>query len=103
MRLESFFTSPITAFRLPSPDDRAQMWINVERKNHRNGFSENMEDRPIRSAEWTQYDIVGDIDADAQFVNFGFMSIGGGRLWVDDVSFEVIPKAEVSAARSSPR
>jgi hypothetical protein len=103
LRLESFFFSPITAFRIPSPDDHAQMWINVERANHRNGFSDNMDDRPIHSSEWAQYDITGDIDADAQFINFGFMSIGGGRLWVDDVSFDVIPRAEANSARNQQR
>jgi hypothetical protein len=103
LRMESFFFSPITAFRIPGPDDRAQMWINVERTNHRNGFSENMDDRPVRSSEWAPYDIVGEIDADAQFINLGFMSIGGGRLWVDDVSFEVIPRAEANAVHNPQR
>jgi hypothetical protein len=77
--------------RLPNPEDRAQLWLNVERANRRPGFSDNMDDRPVRSLEWTRAEIVGEIDADAQFINFGVMSIGGGRVWVDDVSFEVIP------------
>jgi hypothetical protein len=77
--------------RLPNPEDRAQMWFNVERANRKHGFSDNMDDRPIRSSEWTRAEIVGQIDEDAQFINFGVMSIGGGRVWVDDVSFEVIP------------
>jgi hypothetical protein len=51
-----------------------------------------MDDRPVRSGDWGRYEIVGDIDSDAQFINIGFLSIGGGRLWVDDVSFDVISK-----------
>ena len=91
LRLESFFVAPVVGMRLPNPEDRAQMWLNVERANRKHGFSDNMDDRPIRSSEWTRAEIVGQIDEDAQFINFGVMSIGGGRVWVDDVSFEVIP------------
>lgn len=91
LRLESFFVAPVVGMRLPNPEDRAQMWLNVERANRKHGFSDNMDDRPVRSSEWTRAEIVGQIDEDAQFINFGVMSIGGGRVWVDDVSFEVIP------------
>ncbi len=73
-----------------NPEDRAQMWLTVDRANRRVGFSDNMDDRPLRSAEWTRCEITGEIDEDAQFINFGFMSIGRGRVWVDDVSFEIV-------------
>jgi len=68
------------------------MWLNVERANRRNGFADNMDDRPVRTGNWTRCEIVGEINDDARFINFGVMSIGGGRVWVDDVSFEVIPR-----------
>jgi hypothetical protein len=102
LRLETFF---VTTFgvRLPDPEDRAQMWLNVERANHRNGFSDNMDDRPVRTGDWTLCEIVGEIGEDARFINFGVMSIGGGRVWVDDVSFEVISRAEFNAVRNSQR
>ena len=58
----------------------------------RNGFADNMDDRPVRTGNWTRCEIVGEINDDARFINFGVMSIGGGRVWVDDVSFEVIPR-----------
>jgi tetratricopeptide (TPR) repeat protein len=89
LRLETFFVTA-SGVRIPDPEDRAQMWLNVERANRKNGFSDNMDDRPVRSSEWTQCEIVGEIGEDARFINFGVMSIGGGRVWVDDVSFEVI-------------
>jgi hypothetical protein len=91
VRLETFF---VTSFgvRLPDPEDHAQMWLNVERANRRNGFSDDMHDRPVRTSEWTMCEIVGEIGEDARFINFGVMSIGGGRVWVDDVSFDVIPR-----------
>lgn len=87
-------------FRLPTPEDRAQLWMNVVRLNKRIGFSDNMDDRPVRSPDWTRCEIVGEIDEDAEFINFGVMSIGGGRAWIDDVSFEIIPKTEAAGAHS---
>jgi serine/threonine-protein kinase len=90
LRLESFFASPALGLRLPAPEDRAQLWLTVERANRKKGFSENMDDRPVRSSGWTQCEIVGQIDEDARFINFGILSIGGGRVWVDDVSLDVI-------------
>jgi hypothetical protein len=100
LRLETFFVTTF-GIRLPDPEDRAQMWLNVERANRRNGFSDNMDDRPVRTGDWTRCEIVGEIGEDARFINFGVMSIGGGRVWVDDVSFEVISRAEYNAARNS--
>jgi len=94
LRVESLFVAPAPAvgLRLPNPEDRAQMWMTVERANRKNGFSDNMDDRPVRSQQWTRCEITGVVDEDAQFVNFGFISIGGGRVWIDDVSFDVIPE-----------
>jgi len=89
LRLERFFLTS-AGFRIPEPDDQARMWLNVERANRRTGFSDDMHDRPVTSADWTRCEIVGEIAEDARFINFGVSSLGGGRVWVDDVSFEVI-------------
>jgi len=71
-------------------DDRAQMRLSVDRQNHRTGFFDNMDDRPVRSAEWTLCEISGKVDEDAQFIEIRIMCIGRGRVWVDDVSFEIV-------------
>lgn len=71
-------------------DDRAQMWLSVDREHHRSGFYDNMDDRPVRSETWTKCEIVGKIADDAVFIDIGVMSIGRGRVWVDDVSFETV-------------
>lgn len=73
-----------------NPDDGAQMRLSVDRENHKDGFFDNMDDRPVRSAEWTRCEITGYVDEDARFIEIGMMSVGRGRVWVDDVSFEVI-------------
>jgi hypothetical protein len=72
------------------PDDHGQMYLIVSRVDRRRGFFDNMDDRPVRSGQWTQCEIVGDVARDAQFIEFGFMSFGRGRVWVDSVSFDVV-------------
>ena len=51
-----------------------------------------MSDRSVRSSEWTLVEIRGRIDSDATFIKFGIMSVGRGRVWVERVSFEVVPE-----------
>jgi hypothetical protein len=92
LRLDQFFTTPSGGLRFPDAEDRGQLWLRVERPNRLTGFSDNMDDRPVRSTDWTQREIAGQIDEDAQFISFGVTSIGGGRVWIDDVSFEVIDR-----------
>jgi len=79
-----------TQIHFDKGEDSAQMWLTVERANKRPGFSDNGDASPVRSGEWTRCEVIGTIDDDAQFIRFGVLSIGGGRVWVDDVSFEVI-------------
>jgi hypothetical protein len=81
------------------PADRAQMMLNVERPKGQPGFVDMMDDRPVRSTAWTRCELVARIDDDATFINFAVIavgrglaviSVGRGRVWVDDVSFEII-------------
>jgi hypothetical protein len=83
------------------PGDRAQMWLRVDRPNGKVGFLEDMDGRPVRAAEWTNCEIVAEIDSDAQFVDFGVRSMGRGRVWVDDVSFDIVPEEQVTAVRNT--
>jgi hypothetical protein len=80
------------------PEDRAQMWLRIDRTNRQNGFLDTMDDRPVRSAEWTRCEIVSPVFEDATFINLGVMAIGRGRVWVDDVSFDVISNSEAKSA-----
>lgn len=73
-----------------SGNNRVQMWLRVDRPNEQMGFFDNMEDRPIRKAQWKYYEIVGDVARDADRLNFGLMLIDDGRAWLDDVSVEIV-------------
>jgi hypothetical protein len=89
LRIQSFFQTTI-GFRINGDDDRAQLWLRVERTNGQIGFSDSMDGRPIRSGDWTLAEIVGQIDEDARTIYLGVASFGGARAWVDDLSFEVV-------------
>jgi hypothetical protein len=78
------------------PDDRAQMWLGVDRADDKAGFFDDMSNRPVRSSEWTLREIRARIDQDATSIKFGVMSIGKGRVWVDHVSFEVVRDSSLS-------
>jgi Peptidase family S41 len=69
---------------------QAQLWFRVDRKNGVVGFFDNMGDRPIREQEWKYYEITGDVEPDAEKINFGVILVGGGKLWIDDASFQVL-------------
>lgn len=79
-----------------SSADRAQMWRRVDRTGRQFGLFDNMDDRPIQSSEWKTYEIGGEVDSDAQSINIGVMLIGRGKVWIDDVRFEIVPQREPS-------
>jgi len=74
-----------------SPGDRAQMWLTEDRPKGKQGFSTDLDERAVRVDEWTSCELTGKIHPDAQFLRFGVQSIGHGRVWIDGVSFEVVP------------
>ena len=86
-----------------SPEDRGQLWLHVLRPAGKPGFLDNMDDRPVRPAEWTPCEIVGEVDSDAQFLDFGVIATGRGRVWVDDVTFDIVPEEQIAAARTAIR
>lgn len=70
--------------------NQAALWLRVDREGQARGFFDNMGDRPITSAEWKDYEIVGDVAADARTVNIGVLLSGTGKAWIDSASFEVL-------------
>jgi ketosteroid isomerase-like protein len=77
---------------------RAQLWLRVELPGGRLGFFDTMGDRPVTSRQWQLCEITGEVAADAKAVTMGFLSRGKGPVWVDSVSFEVLPPPGPRAA-----
>jgi erythromycin esterase len=85
--------------------DHAQMWMRVDLPNQQMGFFDDMGDRPIASPEWTSYEISGEVAADAESIHIGVMSYGKSPVWIDGLTFEILPDApsapELTAARAA--
>jgi hypothetical protein len=92
LKIDRFFVTAFGGIRTLGDDDRAQLWLRVERTNGQIGFSDSMDNRPIRSSDWSMAEISGQIDEDARTIYLGVASFGGARAWVDNLSFEVIAK-----------
>ena len=67
---------------------RLQGWWRVDRASKKRGLFENMSDRPIRSKEWNEYELVGTVDDDATALTIGVMFFGSGSALVDNVRLE---------------
>jgi len=92
LKIEQFFPSAAGLLRMPEDEDRTQLWLRVVRTNSRVGFSDSMDNRPVRSTDWTWAEITAQIDEDAKTINFGVMSFGGAHAWVDGITFTLMDK-----------
>jgi C-terminal processing protease CtpA/Prc len=81
---------------------RAQLWVRVDRSGGAMGFFDNMGDRPITSATWGRYEIVGDVAPDAQGVSLGMILLAGSRAWIDSASLEVLGEAGLGNEPARP-
>lgn len=69
-----------------------RLWLRVDRPDGSIGFFDNMATRdPGPLDDWTQLEIVGDVAADAEAINYGALLVGDGMLAIDDVTLEVMP------------
>ncbi|HEX8238172.1 MAG TPA: S41 family peptidase [Allosphingosinicella sp.] len=79
------------------PAAHVGLWLRVDRAQSRMGFFDNMSDRPIRSDDWADYSIEGDVAPDAERIAFGLLLAGPGRVWLDEVRL-----ADVGPASPAP-
>lgn len=61
------------------------LWLRVDKADKTMGFFENMDANPIKSNEWTQYEIEGKINDLASGLVLGSFMKGKGTLFLDDV------------------
>lgn len=82
---------------------QAQMWLRVDRENGEMGGFNNMGDRPIRATAWTDAVIELDVEADAQYLALGFISVGGSAtVFADNVKLAVSGAAKPSLPKQAP-
>jgi pimeloyl-ACP methyl ester carboxylesterase len=66
----------------------AHLWARVD-KNKGSGFFDNMDDRPIRAANWKSYTVQGTIDTGATRLAFGMYCMYNGKFYFDDVKLDI--------------
>ncbi|MEM9412398.1 MAG: S41 family peptidase, partial [Planctomycetota bacterium] len=66
-----------------------QGWLRVDRESQQRGLFDNMNDRRILSESWSNYEITGKIDDDAERLVLGVMFFGSGSALIDNVRLEV--------------
>ena len=74
---------------LVNDDNSGQCWLRMERPNGQRGFFDNMANRPIRTTAWSEHEIVGKVDADADRIAFGCLLKTVGQVWVDEIALSV--------------
>jgi C-terminal processing protease CtpA/Prc len=84
--------------RVEGKGTRAQMWLRADCEQGKMGLFDNMGDRPVLSSGWSQCEITGVVDPDAEFLNVGVILFGDGALWVDGVELAATGEALVFAA-----
>jgi hypothetical protein len=72
--------------------DWAGMWLRIDSKTQGESLGfDNMQDRPITgNSDWTKCEIVMDVPMESITLNFGALISGTGKIWFDNVSFEIL-------------
>ena len=71
---------------------RAGLFMRVEGENPQQPLAwDNMQDRPIKgTTTWQRVAVVLDVPSDSKRMLFGLLLTGRGKVWIDDVSLEVV-------------
>src|SRR6188508_2882047 len=80
--------------RVTNPDaGAAGLWLRVDRPNNARGFFDNMQGRPVQSAEWREYEIQGPVAGDAISIVGGLLTNGAVTAEYDDFELAVLDGA----------
>ena len=73
----------------------AGMWLRIDSRTQGESLGfDNMQDRPIiGNSDWTKCEIVMDVPVESITLNFGALISGTGKIWFDNVSFEILDNA----------
>jgi len=70
----------------------AGIWLRVDAKDGKKTLSfDNMQDRPIKgTTDWAAYQIVLEVPKGSGWISYGALLNGNGKLWVDELSIEIV-------------
>lgn len=73
---------------------QGQLWMRVDKSDGTMGYFNNMGSSPIKSNEWSQYEIIGQVDELASKILIGCFMNGKGTVYLDDVELYFKDKEE---------
>ena len=75
-----------------SVSDWAGLWMRVDGKDFKQVLAfDNMQERGVKgTTDWKKYEIVLEVPQDATNINFGALLCGKGKLWLDEIKFEIV-------------
>lgn len=81
----------------------AGLWFRVDQKDSDYAISfDNMKDRAVMgTTDWTKYEIVLDIPLNATNLAYGALLSGNGKIWFDNLSFEIVDKSVPTTGEGS--
>ncbi|CAH1760385.1 12350_t:CDS:2 [Entrophospora sp. SA101] len=81
----------------------AGMWMRIDRLLEQAHAFDNMHNRSITgTTDWTEYKIVLDAPEDSAMLAFGFLLIGEGTIWIDEVNFQIVDPDKVPVTGGGP-
>ena len=82
----------------------AGLWLRIDGENKKVLGFDNMKKRKIKGTnDWQAYEIEMYVPKNAESLNFGGLLVGTGKLWFDDISFEVIPTKKREYILDAPK
>lgn len=71
----------------------AGLWFRIDGPKTENLGFDNMQGRPIKgTGDWRKYEIVLDVPDEAANMAYGLLLAGEGRVWIDDLHFDIVSK-----------
>lgn len=69
----------------------AGLWLRIDDPNGKRLVYDSTEESPVReTSDWTRVAVVLDVPERAEKLAFGFMLVGSGEVWADDLEFEEV-------------
>lgn len=97
----------LSAFiRTENVESFAGLWMRIDGESINGklgkmlGF-DNMNDRRILgTTTWTKYEIILDVPEESKNIGYGILLSGTGKMWVDDIKFEIVEKTVATTKNS---
>ena len=85
-------------------DGWAGLWLRVDGQKGEPSLSfDNMQNRAVKgTTDWNRYEIILNVPENARTLNFGALLSGTGKIWFDDLKFEIVSDIQVNIGKSTP-